>query len=89
MENSDRLNQAVDKAIQQLSERVKGKVDQDFIEQKLEPVMQRLREKQAQGKLSLADYLDFLRVYRNVVIPAVMKQEIDRLHVIKEMVKVS
>lgn len=64
-------------------------MDRSFVETELEPALVRLKQKQEEGTLGLADYIDFLKVYRNVMIPAAMKQQIDRLNTIKELIKVA
>jgi len=89
MDNAKQVNEALDKAIKGLTDRIKDRVDVAFLEEQLQPTLERLEEKRKQGTLSLRDYMDFLRIARNVLIPAAIKQQVDRLEAIKKLVEVA
>lgn len=86
MGNSKKLEEAVDTLIQELHKRVGDQIDVGSLDG-LEVTMQRIQEKVTSGQLSLKDLRDFLLLYRNILVPAAMKQEIDRLAAIKDIVK--
>lgn len=80
------LSKAIEDAIENLYAKIDESVDKKFLEE-LTPMMERLKAKQAEGRLDLRDFKDLLRIYRNVIIPAVKKQNVDRLRVIKDMIE--
>jgi hypothetical protein len=80
------LNDTIEAAIKNLCDAVDASVDKEFLNKDLEPLMERLKRKQAEGQLDLKDLRDFLRIYKNILIPAAKKHNIAKLRAISDMV---
>lgn len=86
MVDSIKISEAIEDAIKKMGDKIYEHVDREFVEN-LGSTMERLKTKQAEGKLNLRDLADLLRIYKNIIIPAVKKQEVERLRTIKDMVE--
>jgi hypothetical protein len=84
--DTSKIDRTVDEAIKQLYEKITDNIDVSFVEG-LPELMGRLKKKQEDGTLGLRDYSDLLKIYKNVMVPAAMKQQVDKLNAIKAMIK--
>jgi len=74
-------------SVDKLNEHIKDTIDKEFIVKECKVVLERLKAKKESGeKLSLSDIKDIMKIYRNVYIPAAMKQESDKLNTVKALI---
>lgn len=80
------LAKTIDEVIEAFYKKVGNNIDVDFVKN-LEDALNDLKTKQEAGKLTIQDMITMLKIQRNVLIPAAMKQEVDKIKMITEMVK--
>jgi len=78
----DEIEAAINKAADKIEDRLRDKIDRDFVEKDLNKTMLDLQKRQEEGNLTLEDLRSMLLVSRNVLVPAAIKGEIDRLRAI-------
>jgi hypothetical protein len=79
-------NKAIDAVIEGFHKKIGEGIDREFVEG-IEPVIRRLEEKRKSNKLDIRDLRDCLLVCKNVLVPAAMKQEVDKIQGIKNLVE--
>jgi hypothetical protein len=77
------LLEALDQVSDKFNKRIADIVDAEYLE-RLEPTLQYLQNKLEKGEsVSLLDLKEMLLLHRNVIIPAVLQQEVNKLEVVK------
>jgi hypothetical protein len=76
--DKSKLTDAINSAAESVSGR---KVDPAILKK-----LRELRRKQAAGKLDLRDLKTFFELYRDTIIPLAKRQQIERLHALKDMI---
>lgn len=74
----DVMDVAVDKITKEIYDKISDNIDVKFVIS-IEETLDKIKMKQERNELNLNDLKELLLIYKNIIIPAAMKQEADKL----------
>jgi len=79
--------ETINSLINNLLNKVRSKVNNKFINEDLVTVLEDLKNKSNNKQLTIKDLVNLFKIYRNLIIPGMMIQEIQKLEALKSFIK--
>jgi hypothetical protein len=79
--------ETINNLINSLTNKVKSRIDNNFVNNQLIVDLEKLKEKSNTKQFTLKDLTSLLKIYRNLIVPGVMIQEIKKLEILKSFLK--